>query len=179
MKKTALAILLASMAMPSFASVDTTAFSGEVLLGYANHDVSGAPYSDNVFSYGIRGAYQVNDNFAIEASYQELGEAEDNVADSTLKVDVSALMLGIKGMYPLQNGFSVVGRLGFSSLTLDLSDSSGSISDDGTELYFGLGAQYDINEQFYVGAEYSFVSADIDPIDYDIGNFVLSAGMRF
>ncbi len=179
MKKTALAILLASMAMPSFASVDTTAFSGEVLFGYANHDASGSPFSDSVFSYGIRGGYQVNENFAIEASYQELGEAEDSNGVNTLKMDASALMLGVKGIYPLQNGFSVVGRLGLSSLTLDLSDSTGSISDDGTELYFGIGAQYDINEQFYVGAEYTFVSADIDPIDYDIDNFTLSAGMRF
>lgn len=183
MKKTALAILLASMAMPSFAALDTTGFSGEVLLGSAEHELSGGgvSFSDDVYSYGIRGAYQINENFAVEVGYQDLGEAEFKVDGVTIaQMDISALTLGVKGMYPLQNGLSVVGRFGLSSISAEASASGTSASDDANELYFGIGGQYDINEQFYVGVEYLFASSDIaGELDYDIGNLSLSAGIRF
>ncbi|NQZ50410.1 MAG: porin family protein [Moritella sp.] len=178
MKKTVLTtILLASMGMPSIASMDTAAFSGEILVGSAKSELSATDLSlsDQTLSYGFRGAYQFHENVAAEVGYQDFGKAKFN----NIPLDTSALTFGVKGMYLFQNGVSFVGRLGMSHATSETNITGMKMTDDFNELYYGLGIQYDINERFFVGLEYSKVGTKESGVKYDIGNLSYSVGMRF
>ena len=101
---------------------------------------------------------------------------------------------GVRGMIPLEGGFSLVGRLGLSSWDFDaaLTDSDfpgvvDKLSDSGSDLYYGVGGQYRFSDTLHVGLEYTMLNFDlglgdaIDPIraEHDVNSIMLSVGWTF
>ncbi len=108
------------------------------------------------------------------------------------ETDTSAFNVGVKGAIPLGAGISLNGRLGLSKWNIDIEDTntypatpedneSDSYSENGVDLYAGIGAQLDINDSFFIGAEYSYLSMGFDDSDasFDIRNLALTAGLKF
>jgi OmpA-OmpF porin, OOP family len=80
----------------------------------------------------IFGGFQFHPNIAVELGY---GFLYDKGA-----TEVTALELVGVGMYQVAPQLSVLGKLGFASVEVDV----GGFSDDKVELVFGVGAQYDV-----------------------------------
>lgn len=78
------------------------------------------------------GGFQFHPNIAVEIGY---GFLYDKGA-----TEVTALEVVGVGMYQVAPQFSVLGKLGFANIEVDV----GGSSDDKTELVFGVGAQYDV-----------------------------------
>lgn len=196
MKKSTLALVLTTMALPSFAE---SKFSGELLLGTADQEtelsVGGSTSADDT-SIGIRGAYQYNENVAIELAYHNYGEAESSYIDvygDTYhdKLETTSVNIGIKGVLPVDNNFSLAARLGLAMWDYTLTGTSAALpggsltlEDDGTDIYYGIGAQYDFNEKVFVGVEYTVTELDLSLLgvlsaDHEVKNFSLSIGSRF
>lgn len=201
-----LAVAFTSIALPAAAD---NGFSAELLLGSADQEftasdsVDSVKLSDNSMSYGVRGVYQFNDYFGVELSYQESGEAEKSFIDefdATIgtEFETRQINVGVKGMIPLQGGFSLVGRLGLSSwdFDADLTDSDfpgvvAELSDSGSDLYYGVGGQYRFNDNLYMGLEYTMLNVDLglgdlfdDPTDpvraeHDVNSIMLTVGWTF
>ncbi|MCR8922251.1 porin family protein [Dasania sp. GY-MA-18] len=123
--------------------------------------------------------------------------------------ETSAINLGFKASLPFSNGLSFILRAGLSKwdyeisqsyvLTEDYTDYDSSFydavytyapdygqakaDDDGHDYYYGLGAEYSINQQFFVAAEYTVLNADadIDGIDvsHEVKNLSISLGYKF
>jgi OOP family OmpA-OmpF porin len=149
-----------------------------------------SPSGDDI-SLGFRGAMSLHKNISAEISYHHYGEADDTYVDEfgdTIndKWTTTAFNLGAKGIFPLDNGVSLNARLGISIWDTELKETDFSITgvtftadDDGTDLYYGIGAEYDINSNMYVGAEYTLTKMNISAADSDVDNLSLSLGYKF
>ena len=193
MEKLTLAVVFAAFALPVAAEND---FSIELLGGSANQESSIEDFStegDDI-SIGIRGAYRFHKNIAVELAYQDYGETDETVEDQGVtvndKVSSSAFNLGVKGILPFDNGLSLHARAGLAIWDVeiketypDFPDTIFKADDNGNDLYLGLGLQYDITEQFVIGAEYTYTEMDVSlygvPLDHEVANLAVSLGYRF
>lgn len=120
-------------------------------------DISG-PCEDTDSAWKLFGGYRISRTFAIEASYIDWGE----VTASTGTVDVAASQssygLAALGTLPLgDRGFELFGKLGFlltSQETARIQPNPSTVNRDETELHYGLGARYSINQNLAVRAEW-------------------------
>lgn len=214
MKKIALALIIASATAPSFAE---NKFTGELLLGNAKQDLN-ISYSFNIdgevesgtesvdgdsTSYGFRGGYQVGRYFALELAHQIYGgytnsyidDFDDRISET---IETKATRIGIKGILPTSDTFSIIGRIGLAKWDFDINSRDSSTpgevfkhNEDGQDLYYSIGAEFKFNEQFFAGLEYSMLTMSWDDksssdgfsasVDYghDVNNFTISVGMVF
>jgi OmpA-OmpF porin, OOP family len=120
-------------------------------------DVSGS-CEDTDTAWKLFGGYRVNRHFGIEATYVDWGE----VTASTGSVDVAASQysygLAAVGTLPLgDRGFELFGKLGIlltSQETRRVQPNPSTVNRDETELHYGLGARYGINQSLAVRAEW-------------------------
>jgi len=120
-------------------------------------------------SFGIRFGYQFNEHIAIELGHQQYGEANRKFVDEfddtiQYKTKSSATSAGIKGTMPLSDYFALFARAGIAKwdMKMTVTDSStpdeiDSIKDGDNELYYGIGAEYAINETVSLGLEYTIL----------------------
>lgn len=210
MRQIILATAAYLFAVPAFAAND---FSAEVLFGRSDQalDVSATSFSESstqdsgLFldshstSYGFIGGYQFSQYVAVELSYQKYGEFTSVTNNSThLKLNSNATQLGIKGILPLPNGYSINCRLGFASWDLNNSrknpnpgDDISKLQSEGKDPYYGVGAEYRINKNLFVGLSYSVLSMHWDEreegesyvflmdFEHEIKNISFSVGAFF
>ncbi|MFL0800515.1 MAG: outer membrane beta-barrel protein [Agarilytica sp.] len=196
MKKYILGAVLSLSALPA---VSESNMSGELILGSAKQtlEVSGFPsVSESDTSIGLRGAFSLNDYISFELAYFNYGEAKDSYVDSfgdniDEVMKSTAVNLGAKASIPFESGFSIDGRIGLASWSLDYEyyDSffgEGLVAkadDSGTDLYYGVGVSYKIGESAMIGAEYTVSSMDASlfdvSVDHEVKNMSISAGFRF
>ena len=146
---------------------------------------------DNGFK--VFAGFKVNPNISVEAQYVDFGEASlvmqnggsftaegvtvTNSTGSSATVTIEGTSFGagvlvgtdMGGLYPFV-------KVGLHAWDADTSVSGGNIatttlSDDGTDFYYGVGASYDINETVSLRAEFEIYDFDGDDVD------LLSAGI--
>lgn len=195
MKKLTLGLLLTAATLPAMAE---SKFSAELLLGQADQesDVAGFKLgSGDDMSYGIRGSYLANKNIALELAYQNYGETDKSYPEeggtTSEMLSSSAITLGVKGILPFDNGFSLHARAGLSVWDYKVAvtntaflEEGVSLKDDGNDLYYGIGMQYAINPQLSIGAEYTMTEmgatvADVVSIDNEVKNLGLTLSFNF
>ncbi len=106
------------------------------------------------------------DWLSVEANYVDLGSGEDRIAGEKVETDVSGASLSLVGFLPVGpvDLFARAGAIDWSAdVTLSGLDLKG--SDDGTDLTYGVGAQFRIWSLSF-RAEYElFDIADADTVD--------------
>lgn len=129
---------------------------------------------DTDTGWRLLGGWNINDNFAVEGSYTDAGQATASALGVSVKAEATAWTISVKAQQALNDMFSVFGRLGYAHWKADLSGTAGlSASDDGNDLNYGVGLQYTINEQFGVRGEWERTDADGTDVD------MLSIGVTF
>ena len=103
----------------------------------------------------IVGGYKINRNFAAELGYSSLFDKGG--------VEVTAWELVGIASFPVANQFSVFGKLGFAMWDVDAGVFG---SDDGTDLTFGLGVQYDFTPK--LGLRGQWQRYDVSDADADV-----------
>ena len=158
---------------PAFAQAQMQQLQGnafiELGIGQASYDVDISDDSDT--TWNISGGWMFHPNFGAEIGYRDLG----GISDSGAGVEVSGFHLGAVGRFAITERFSIVPRLGFYLWEADGTGTLSGASDDGSDLYFGVGADFAVTKQFTVGAH--FVRFDIDGDDVDV--LEVRAGFRF
>ena len=130
---------------------------------------------DSDSSYRLFAGYNINDSVAIEVGYTDLGsysitgnfdgtDMDIPAGPASLNFDATGWEVSAIGQLPVTDNFSVLGRLGFLMWDVDLdvntATKSGSISDDGTDLLYGIGGAYSITDNLDARLEY--ISYDTD-----------------
>jgi len=158
---------------------------------------------DSDTGFGLAGGYQLNDHFAFEFAYVDLGSVgyraaatvSDDVgeadADVALESSANGAVLSALGILPIGDRFSVFGRVGFSLLsadgtariTLDGITNRASQDSQKSDPMLGVGAEYSLGKYsairlawdryFDVGTE--DVTGDVDADLYSVG-FRLGVG---
>ncbi len=180
----AAALVLGLAAVPQMAQAE--GWYGGVGLGQSKVDaesISGFTGSidDKDNGWKVFGGYQFNKNGAVEFGYADLGtvftlKGKILGLSASEEDDVKGFNLSLVGTLPVTNQFAVLGRIGFFRWDVDtncsLAGTSCSASATGTDLTYGLGAQFDFSksmgarvewERFKdVGDENKTASGDVD-----------------
>jgi opacity protein-like surface antigen len=109
-------------------------------------------------AFKIFGGYQINRHFAAEFGYSSLFDKNGG--------EITAWELVGVGMYPLGNNFSIFGKLGLAKWDASACAFGICASDNGTDLTFGVGVQYDLNPKFAIRGQWQ--RYDIDSEDGDL-----------
>lgn len=194
MRRAVILLLLIATATPVFAGNYYT----QLMVGLADQetDFSGFKLTGDDISYGVRVGYRLNEIAAFDISYQNFGVARDTFLDAssnkiTESFETKSVNIGVNGIFPIENGFSINTRLGLAmwTYTLDETDSSkpGQVirfEDDGYDVYYGMGAQYAIGRHVYIGMEYTIVdiglslTGGLSP-DHQVSNTAMFIGVKF
>lgn len=141
------------------AALTTPAFAGNNV--YLTADLSSASYTNmspfpNPGKIGFGAGYQFTPNVAAEAGYHLFGDSTLVQGALSQTAKVSSFTVAAVGSYPNNNQFSAIGKLGLAmnkvSATGNFVGATG--NDSKNSLYFAVGAQYNINQQFAVRAQY-------------------------
>lgn len=156
--------------------MSSTAFAGgyaAVSTGMSDADQG---YLDNGTSFSVTGGYELNDNFALEATYIDLGDMDDNLgAGTTLSID--GYVISTVGKVPLSQSINLFGKVGMFvwDATTDRDGFGAVLNDDGVDATFAFGASVDFTPNFGLYAQ--FQQFDID--DGDVKNYSLGAQYMF
>lgn len=149
--------------------------------GVAGITVTSCDDTDTAYRLGL--GYQFNENFGLEANYVDFGNAGGSGTylgvPFTVNTDADAFQLAVTGALPLNESFALTGKIGAARINADTSVSAlgiplGSVSDNSTELTYGIGVRYNINKTMAIRAQYE----DFGKID-DVDLTLLSVGMTF
>jgi OOP family OmpA-OmpF porin len=152
---------------------------------------------DSDTGIGLAGGYQLNDHFAMEFAYVDLGSVDyratatvtDGVdqadADVSLSNSASGPVLSAMGILPIGERFSVYGRIGLSlmtakgtaRITLNGATDKASQSSQKTDPVYGIGAEFSLSRNFavrlawdrYPNVGTQDVAGDIDADLYSLG----------
>lgn len=194
MKRIIPAFVAAIFALPVYAGPSASA---EILAGHYSHKPDGWDRSTNT-GLGIRAAIHANENIALEVGYQRFGKGSWSYSESSylgtssenIDITLNALTLGLKGSKNLNSKLSLNGRLGMAFWDADIDYNyqydyvssyieddkvTASETEDGHDIYFGIGVDYQITSKLYASASYTQLNAD----DYKISGFQVGLGMNF
>ena len=138
----------------------------------------------------IFGGYRINKNFAAEVGYADLGKAKASGVvlglPASAEWKATAWDFTAVGILPVNQQFSVFGKLGITAWSVDLnvnvSGLPGSESASGNDMTYGVGLQYDFSNQFGLRAEwqqYSSLGDDNTTGQGDVDVMSVSALVRF
>lgn len=151
--------------------------------------------SDYAESSGVRGAVLITDHLAFEVSYIDYGFGEtlyeDDFGDLIANtLDTQSVNIGLQGTLPLNHIVSLTGRVGVSMWELDFSEADSAFpgdvyrdSDQGADVYVGVGLQMNLENNFRLSIEYT--ELEFSPAlgtvntDHRVENVSLSAGVSF
>ena len=120
-------------------------------------------------AFKIFGGYMFNRHFGIEGAYVDLGQV--SYSGSFLgspvtggKVEVSGLNISALGALPINEQFSVFGKIGLFLWDAEASDITGGVpfsaKEDGTDVSFGIGVNYNFTRNLGVRAEWEMFTTD-------------------
>lgn len=162
MKKLIIALVAATAAIGSAQAAQPGPYIG---LGIANADHSASiPGTTNSNSDGwktsakVFGGYDFDQTWGVEAGYTDFRSSDYsytlNGVNRTGSSDGKSFYLAGKASLPINEQFGVYGKLGAASNKRTYNDPVFSGSDRKTELYAGVGAEYNFNPKVSVSLEY-------------------------
>lgn len=171
MKKIALAVLLSAVAAPAFAEgMYAGIIAGQTKYDFAGAGITGAA-KDSATAVGILGGYSINENFAAELAYNNLGDVE--IAPG-FSVKASAMSLCAVGSFAISPEFSLFAKLGAAQTKVE---PTGQASETWSGATFGIGGQYAVTPG--VGIRVGYDKFKVGATDPRIDTGVTSIGGIF
>jgi OOP family OmpA-OmpF porin len=160
MIKKNVAVLLAASALsiPAYAADD-----GWYVLGSAGttkiHDIDttgipNASVDDTGTGFKVGGGYMFTKNIGVEAAYVDLGKATVSSGGQTVDLKASGEVVAALLVWPLNDKFSLLGRLGFINATVKISGPGGSVDSTDVKGTYGVGAAFNFNPQLGVRLDF-------------------------
>jgi OOP family OmpA-OmpF porin len=147
-------------------------FYGSLDLTRADLDSGVAGFDDTDTSFGIAAGYRINENFSVELGIQDFGEISASAGGASAKIGADAIQLSVIGGVPVSENAGVYAELGFDLWNADRSYSnipgigSGSESDDGTDIFYGIGAYISLGEA--VNLKFEYQMHELGDTDIDV-----------
>lgn len=182
--RVALSAVLMAVIMPAHSEwfVNSDVRSSETPLNLRKFDLNSLNsdnFSSSAPSVSLSGGYKPNDNFAVELGYADTAQQDlDTVkvgqsfrAPGTINKDIDSNSIYLSGIgsVNVNDSSSLYLKAGLYNWTLNTSLAQ--LSDDtpqkhnGTDVFYGLGARFDITSTFGISAgweRYGFKDSDVD-----------------
>jgi len=120
---------------------------------------------DEDTGFKIFGGKRFNQNFAVELGWVDLGEVAATGPGGTARVETDGIQVAAVGILPVNPRFHVFGKVGLYLWDVSASAPGLSLSDDGTDIMFGLGAAWDLVDRLDLRAEWERFDVDGDNVD--------------
>ncbi len=163
-------LLVSSLVVISTAA---SAAGGYVGLSVGQTDPDRDGFDDGT-SVAITGGFKVNDNFAVEASYIDLGDSSDDI-DPIWTIEADGINFSAVGIIPINESVDLFAKAGLFmwDATIEEAGYGEFATDDGTDISLGFGAAANLAKNFGLVFEYQMFELDED----DASN--ISLGARF
>jgi len=169
--------LLAGLFVASLGSTSIAAAgAGDAYAGFSLGNASpDSSFFDDAIGWKVFGGYQLNEVLAVEGGYISFGEMDGPIVPSTFgnistSVEPTGLEVAAVGNFPINSQFSLFGKVGLLAWDFKANASlpgiSASDSTTGTDVFFGLGAQYEISANLAVRGSWESYSMDEADIDF-------------
>ena len=146
-------------------------------IGQSDYDTDISDFDKGAsFSFGI--GYSVSQYFALDLSYINFGDADDDIFPVwTLSAD--AVVASVIGKIPFNQSVSGYGKIGLAKWDAELEEEGfGTFAtNDGTDLTLGFGLLFTVNQQLSGFVQYQMYELDFINVDVDVDN--LSIGVQF
>nr|WP_293632391.1 OmpA family protein [Shewanella sp. CG12_big_fil_rev_8_21_14_0_65_47_15] len=146
-------------------------------------------YHDNPYAWDIFAGYMFNDYFGAEIGYRDLGNADWTTSGISNDADVKGTTLGLVGVWPLANRWSLSAEAGVMYYTLEnsqhdtVSGANGSYSSNDFAPYLGAGVGYNFTDNLKLQAKYrryeNLDDTDFNTIEADSNYWGLELSYRF
>lgn len=169
--------LIASLTLSSIAGIATAGPYIGANVGQADYDTQGF---DDPTSFTLLAGYNINENFGVEMTYTDFGEADDGIAP-VWTLDGDGFGIAAVGKYPLADNFEIFAKLGFIDWEVSLDEAGyGELAKvDGTDVTIAFGAAYSITTNLDLVAQYQTFEADSDGDSSDVTNLSLGLNYNF
>jgi len=178
----ALAILAASLTAGTAQAADS-GFFAEVGAGYMKADPdlpSEVKVDDDSMSFSVGVGYNINQMFAIEGGYVDLGEVKASYGVLSAKVSADGFYFGPRLTFALSDKVDAYGRIGMIAWDAETSSNFGvSYKDDGTDVYFGIGAAYKLSDKVALAADWTRYKYEGDGADVDVDVIAAKLKLNF
>ncbi|WP_354622906.1 outer membrane beta-barrel protein [Psychromonas sp. MME2] len=124
---------------------------------------------DEDIGWKIFGGWGVNSYLAFEASRVDFGEIDGYIDGSKVSAEIDGWTVAAKGTLPLSEQFALFGKFGMIMWDADGGDAASGIDDDGSDLLYGLGAEYMFTDQFSIVGEWEWYDIDEDVDLFSVG----------
>ena len=106
---------------------------------------------------------EINPNFAVEASIVDFGEASDGIVPEWL-VTINSIAFGALLKAPVSENADFFFKFGLHLWDAELNqDGFGLLAeDDGSDIFYGFGATFHVQENFSMGVRYNSYDVDGD-----------------
>ena len=116
---------------------------------------------DNRTAWRVYGGFDAGRIFAVEGAYTDFGSSSDGLAKTELSGVSAAVLIGI----PLFEYIAPYGKVGMLYWDRERSFGSLSSSDDGTDLFYGLGLRFGLTPNAGMRLEYERYAIDNTDLD--------------
>lgn len=188
MKKAIVALLLSAFAVTPALADNTGKFyiAGDIgSARYTNVTVAAGTYP-NPGMVRIAGGYHYSPALAVELGVSGFGDSTLTTGVSSGTITASSFQIAAVGSLPLNSQFDLFGKLGIAANKnqIDVKISGftvASVSSSKSSLLVGFGAQYHINSQFSVRAQYENFGSfgNFGTTGQDMKASAISAGVAY
>lgn len=119
---------------------------------------------DEDVGFKIFGGLKFNQFFGAEIGYVDLGEVSASLSGVGVDVGADGFQVAAVGTYPIEQ-FSLLGKVGVFFWDAEASAGAASVSDDGTDIMFGVGGEFHFTPQLSVRGEWERYDFDGDDVD--------------
>ena len=143
-------------------------------------DFDGLDFDESAATVRLFGGYELNQWVAFEAGYTNLFESSGDILGTGIDVDGSAWDVSVRPMLPLGDRARAFGIVGWTEYDFDVTVSvpglpDVSSSDKTDELMYGVGAAFDVTDNWSLRGEW----VTVDVSDADFGMLSVSATYNF
>jgi OmpA-OmpF porin, OOP family len=162
--------MLLTLGMTANALADN-GFYGGASIGQATIDACDGVTNcdDEDTGWKVFGGWELNPNVAFEAGFVDFGEISGSIGGTSVSAEADGWTLAAKGTWPVNEQFGVFGKFGAIMWDVEGGGAADGVSDDGTDLLYGLGAQYMFTDQFGLVGEWEWYDIDSDVDLFSVG----------
>ncbi len=131
---------------------------------------------------GVRAGYEFNNFISIEGSYIDAGKADDDDGSATWYLDGESFQIGARVSTDTSNPFQAYIKAGYAFWDFDLDATNtgqGTDSEDGSDLFYGIGVAYSAGDVHRFFLEYQTLEAEADSAETDVDTISIGYEYRF
>jgi OOP family OmpA-OmpF porin len=145
---------------------DSDPYSGGYLGVRAGYSYNDNSCGDNAIScdkdeagYGIFTGYDFNRNWALELSFNDIGDSEARYPGATIDGKLREIDLALKASYPIYNETRIYGKLGAAYWDGEVRGGGVELDDSGVRPLLGAGFEFPMNDHWTTRIEYQYIDS--------------------